>query len=93
MGSLKEELYNLDCSLARHILPRLIAFREVACSYPKVRDKDAPAEITDGLERWLYVLDEMIFAMDKAQDVTWKDGKRINRGLMLFGRYFRYLWL
>lgn len=59
-------------------------------------------------DRWNYVMDEMIFSFEHIVDDSWEDeffqgnkfnkdeyeqiSKRIQRGLILFGKYYQSLW-
>jgi hypothetical protein len=84
------ELWSLDCTLAKHALPRLRRFRATLHGHP--------GEITH--EEWESILDKMIWSMDYiAGDRQWghndqwqEDEKRCDEGIALFGKYFRGLW-
>jgi hypothetical protein len=89
----KKELWNLDFTLAKYILPRLIEFRkDKYLGYPTA---------ARSYKNWLRIIDEMIWAMDYVLNEDWnKDEipiimekeKRCAKGLKLFGKYFRNLW-
>lgn len=91
LGFDDRELWSLDHTIAKFVLPRLIRFREVECGYP--------GNLTE--KKWDKILDQMIYSMKAVCD-EWKgkislidaqvEEKRINRGLCLFGKYFRGLW-
>ena len=95
-GFSDEELWNLDCTLAEYILPRLKAFKDY-CG-------DSPPDLTP--EKWDEKLDEMIWAFDavlhEEETMPAINGgekvkliaylKRRDNGLKLFGKYFMYLW-
>ena len=95
-GFSDEELWNLDWTLAEHILPRLKAFKVYHGAYPP--------DLTP--EKWNKKLSEMIWAFDSIlhEEETKpeiKEGdiraymaylKRRDRGLKLFGKYFMDLW-
>lgn len=74
-----------------------------------IRSTDDKRDMVDGHiygcdrffhDRWAYVIDEMIFAMENIVDEKWYDDmdkhkahqKRIDNGCRLFGKYFRNLW-
>jgi len=83
------EMWNLDYSLAKLILPRLKLFKKT-CS---VR----PSNLTD--EQWKDILDEMIWSFNWYCGQQWSYGKdyatnsnRANEGLKLFAEYFDSLW-
>ena len=85
------ELWGLDYTLAKYILPRLIKFKENAESYP--------SDIT--WEEYLVILDKMIWSFDyivkKEYNTNFEDyiqeDKRCQEGLDLFAKYFRSLWI
>ena len=83
------EIFNLNHSLSKYILPKLILFKKLNFAYPY------------GLkpETWDKYLDDMIYAlevdsnMEKYEfnkDVNWK---RVDRGFSLLGKYWRALWI
>ena len=59
-----EELYDLDVTIARFILPRLMMFKE-RCEYPR------RMKLTH--EQWNEVLDKMIFAFERIACQTEED--------------------
>ena len=85
------ELWGLDYTLAKYILPRLIKFKENAEGYP--------ADIT--WEEYLIILDKMIWSFDyiiKSEyisnfDDIKKNDDKCQEGLHLFAEYFRSLWI
>lgn len=91
-GYSDDELWDLDDTLARYILPRLKRFREV-------NTNSYPGEC-GSLKRWYRKLDKMIWAFDyvirnkEYDDIKeiQKDNKRCQEGLELFGKYFWNLW-
>ena len=85
------DLWSLDTTIAKFVLPRLKRFRDVSGGYPGC----------DGMateEDWNVAMDEMIFAMQVVIDDgncdlrTHEDWARCKRGLKLFGKWFRQLW-
>jgi len=98
------ELWSLDHTIAKFVLPRLLIFKEKKIGYP--------ADLT--VEKWDSILDQIIYSMEAIID-EW-DGKydylpstkiaspsfairtiqiqekKINQGLNLFAKYFRNLW-
>lgn len=83
------DIWNLDTTIAKFILPRLIAFRKHPKGYPH-RAK--------GLQQWEKIIDEMIFAFDyyanhSGEIVDEKTSIRIGRGMDLFAEYFYDLWI
>lgn len=85
------ELWGLDYTLAKYILPRLIKFKDNAEGYP--------SDIT--WEEYLVILDKMIWSFDyivkKEYNTNFEDyiqeDKRCQEGLHLFAKYFRSLWI
>jgi len=86
------ELWSLDHTIAKFTLPRLIAFKEGRFGYP--------GNLTE--EKWDNILDQIIWSMQAIID-EWEGGledirdirtheKKINKGINLFGKYFRHLW-
>lgn len=84
-----QDIWNLDTTIAKFILPRLIAFRKHSKGYPH-RAK--------GFQQWNKIIDEMIFAFDyyanhSGEIVDEKTSTRIGRGMDLFAEYFYDLWI
>jgi len=102
------EVWNLDDSICKWVLPRLKAFRESTIGYPNVPGK------CDTFEDWQAMVDEMIFGFDWAmkeddwyhENVFYKTGKekeealevfnntrdRAQKGRELFGKWMMHLW-
>ena len=83
------ETWNLEATLARHIVPRLKRFKELNNGYPQ--------ELTP--EAWNEILDEMIFALEfrardteEQLDASTEEHTRVQKGLELFGKYWGNLW-
>lgn len=80
-----EELWNLDKTICKFVLPRLKAFRErTDCFPPNIE-----------YEEWLNRLDEMIEAFELAStyDILNEDDfLKVQKGLLVFGWNFQYLW-
>jgi hypothetical protein len=82
------ELWSLDHTIGKFVLPRLERYKEITTS--------SPGEITPS--KWAAILDEMIFAMKHYADKPWnypdeKTAKRIQRGMRLFADHFCALWI
>lgn len=83
------ELWSLDYSLSKLILPRLKRFRKVTGSYP-----------TDlnSLDEWREELDKMIYSFSfLASEKRWdcydeKVWNQVQEGLELFSRRYTNLW-
>ena len=84
------EIWGLNYTLAKYILPRLKRFKELYNSYS--------FELTG--TKWEEILDKMIWSFDyiiKENDSnelleTMKEVIRCQEGLDLFSKYFRNLW-
>lgn len=83
-----KELWNLDITIAKFIYPRLVIFR-------KENIECYPGNLKS-YKQWEEILDEMIWTFQAIQTINNCDeneNKRINKGLKLFAKYFRSLWL
>jgi hypothetical protein len=91
------DLWNLDVSLAKVILPRLKAFAANHAGYP--------GSLTEGKgeEEWQSMLDRMVAGFDFiANSKMWSDFENIEEGMAaekeayeaveLFGKWFGGLW-
>jgi len=82
----RSETWNLDDTIARFILPRLIFFRKNLNGYP--------SDLSN--KKWKKNLDKMIFSFKSCikDDIIFnkEKEKEINKGLELFSKYFRNLW-
>ena len=110
----KWDTWNLDHTLALLIHPLLVKLKEDNHGYFYVDCEDVPEEMQSpediskydvgeelGLQRYEYVMDEMIFAFDKIanfevgfllDEESKKTYDRVQRGTKLFGKYFQALW-
>lgn len=82
----KQELWSLDHTLAKLLLPYLIAFR-------KMKKYGYPSQITS--KEWNQILDKMIYSMKmiKEDDLnSFKNQRKVQEGLDLFSKWFRHLW-
>lgn len=59
-----EELYDLDITIARFVLPRLIAFKQ---------HSEHPPRLNISSEEWNAILDKMIYAFDRIACQTEED--------------------
>lgn len=81
------ELYNLDVTFAKFMLPRIKAFREMVYGHP--------SQIS--LEEWHLILDQIIDGLEFIANLNHfllpKDKKdKLNKSLDLLGKYFTDLW-
>ena len=92
------ELWNLDCTFAEWMLPKLKVFRKKTIGVPLDFET---------LEDWQAALDDMIFAFEfylrdlpatdkyyeyiKSEDYG-RDLERFEKGKALFGKYWPHLW-
>lgn len=99
------DLWSLDYTLSKWIVPRLKYFRNNIQGTPIKKDgkwtEEGPEYVT--IEEWQKILDEMIFAFEFTikdvsgdfyyDDKQWGlDNQRRKRGLKLFAEYFNDLW-
>jgi len=84
----RDDLFNLDRTIAEWVLPKLIKFREVTPSYPGS---------CESLEEWRGILDKMIssfrIVVDSVALGSAEEDKEFDEGMRLFAEYFRALWL
>ena len=81
------ELWNLDSTIAKFILPRLKAFSENLISHP----------IGITMEKWEKILNSMIYSFDiivedKILNLSDDEYKKFKKGLKLFVKYYFNLW-
>lgn len=77
------EIWNLDTTIIRFLVPRLKVFREI-------HGKSAPPDMT--VEKWDKILDEMIEWFESYIYSSELDPENYYKGLELFKKYFEYLW-
>lgn len=82
----REELYSLDFTIAEFILPRLRNFKEVNNGYP--------GEMS-GIEEWETAIDKMILGFEVSRNcfLEKEEIEKRDEGLLLFAKWFDYLWL
>ena len=81
----RNELVNLDATIAAFIIPRLEAFRDTTDSYP--------ADL-DSMSEWHAELDRMIVAFRAhSSDDYAAPCDEVIPGLLLFAERFGHLWL
>lgn len=92
------DLFSLDYTFARFILPRLEAFRERAHgSCPGVLiENDSERGTKIGIKKWLAIIDEMIEAFKIVEKdcstTSQEDIDKIERGLKQFSKWYGALW-
>jgi len=87
-----EELWSLDTTIAKFVLPRLKRFKKATRGHP--------SDLTE--KQWDDILDKMIFSFDFivdhkkmyaigniGNDKVWK---KVDTGLALFAKWFNSLW-
>lgn len=85
------DIWSLDITIAKFILPRLKIFREVVDCYPSN---------LNSIEEWYEILDKMIEAFyfiaekqfNTKYEETEKDKQIVEEGLDLFREYYHGLW-
>lgn len=93
----KYDTWDMNTSLAKIILPMLKQLKEAKNGYP--------SNLTE--KKWDSILDEMIWSFeqlldDNSDEKFWTDGidwdglrahnAKIDKGLALFGKYYRNMW-
>ena len=95
-----EDVWSLDTRLANIIATHLRAFLKAQ----KGPNGGCPGELAlgadvgVGYQKWLNILRKMIYAFEEYQNVDeWKMDKeieeRIDEGMRLFIRWYKYLWI
>lgn len=89
-----EDMWSLDCTISKFILPRLKEFRRM--------DKFGYPSYCNDMDEWNDMLDKMIFSfeytvIDLTDDVFLnkdfvKDEVKRQEGLKLFATHFNHLW-
>lgn len=90
----EEELWGLDVTLAKYILPRLIRFKDI-------NDMSYPHDF-ESHEQWRKTIDKMIYAFEyviKSNYEVYTDleeerkrAEKYREGMLLFAEYFMDLW-
>lgn len=81
----RDDLFNLDTTLALIILPALKAFREeLVCR---------PSNLS--MKQWEGIIDKMIAAFQTILEEKEENclNEEVAKGLRLFAKYYRHLWL
>lgn len=94
------DVWSADCTMAHIISPLLQKMRDDLIGFPAVDNDDVPERLRSREdfteEKWKYVLDEIIFAMNTIKDedgwLSDEQQERVERGCLLLGKYFRNLW-
>ncbi len=86
------DIWSADSTLATIIHPLLVELKKDKTGYAIVADEDAPEELKEE-QRWHYILDAMIFSFEKiGKEDDYLYDEEIQKGLTLFGKYYRTLW-
>lgn len=87
-----EDIWNLDFSIAKYALPRLVAFRD------RFGGRSIPGDL-ESSDEWIEIQDDIIYALEYSilfmegdTRHTKLDRDRIRRGIEMFGKYFYNLW-
>ena len=87
-GFSDRDTWNLDVTTAKFVLPRLKRFKELTNGHPY--------ELT--WDEWLAILDKIIYALSVAAsdkgyyELSVDEGKKVQEGFELFGKYYGSLW-
>jgi hypothetical protein len=90
-GFAPDDLWNLDQTIARFVLPRLKEFRRLYGTIPVGEEN---------LKQWHETIDKMIFAMETISDESYpfslslndSTEEKVQDGLNLFAKHFMKLW-
>lgn len=100
------DIWNLDGTICKFILPRLKEYRKNIRSYPTCiiansssSDGYNEEEFKFNVLKWKGIIDKMIFSFEEYLTVGYSIGnkrnekdKQISEGLQLFAKYFQCLW-
>lgn len=96
------EMWQLDCIIAKYILPRLKMYKKLTNAYPGYDEASTS-------EKWDELLDKMIWSFEQIanyyeiynsvnplDDPDWKEknqkiNDKIQEGLMLFAKWYQHL--
>lgn len=87
LGFDETELWNLDCTIAKFLVPRLKAFRKSHAGIPGALENEP--------ERWNEILDAMIEGFelyDAKFHRTREECRKVNKALRLLVKWFGCLW-
>nr|DAF54711.1 MAG TPA: hypothetical protein [Siphoviridae sp. ctqPo10] len=96
-----KETLDLDCNIAKYVLPRLKLFKKLNNGYPGIEGMETE-------EKWDEALDKMIWSFEQAANYyeiyesidcnnsDWKEkyketNDKIQEGLLLFAKWFQHL--
>jgi len=79
------ELWNLDRTIAKFVLPRLIRYKSVSIKFSCVTPDEWDAELDKMITAFFLICDDN-YSIDSDRDAE------IEEGLKRFGEYFRALW-
>ena len=87
---IEEELWSLDHTIAKFIVPRLKKFQQLLADPSCVAGP--PHSIAR--EEWALILNRMIYSFDKisSDTVNYSDDPKIQEGIDLFAKWYRCLW-
>lgn len=96
----KRDLWNLDITLSKVILPCLKKFRDELSGWPSIlplveENADGTASDEQAMEAWRMTLDQMINGFEKHLDgAMWSSESRqdVQKALDLFAKYYTHLW-
>ena len=99
----KEDMWSLDITLAKIIVPALKKFKKEKHGYPgNLLDETDETPYINGVpdageKKWNAMLDQMIEAfelcLDEERQFDEEAGKRCEDGIALFAEYYRSLWI
>lgn len=100
----QKEIMNLDCNIAKYILPRLKLFKKLNNGYPGIEGMETEEKWDEALDKMIWSFEQIIndnscnnYGVDFAHDPDcmkkYKEiSDKIHEGLELFGKWFMHLW-
>jgi hypothetical protein len=92
LGFNPEDIWNLDISIARYILPRLKYLKRIKLSHPsRLSEKQWDREISKMIRAFELIANDTYFDYGDGKDVK-RRSKIINDGLASFIKHYHSLW-
>jgi hypothetical protein len=86
----RKDLYNADYTIALAIVKILKKYKKHRAGYTIIEAGDYPDSISDHEARYVWVLDECIYAFSNIANTR---NDRINNGMRLFTKYLQSFWI
>ena len=96
-----KETLDLDCNIAKYVLPRLKLFKKLNNGYPGREGMETEEKWDEALDKMIWSFEQIandyeIYMSINFKDFDWRDkckdlNDKIQEGLMLFSKWFQYL--